>query len=527
MCKDAGIRYSYEMLEHGFKFILYRPQHRSDVYNVTLDVTLNGTEKSMRENMDVTRQKNNVFNAIPENFFNYLASNSNQRLYSRCLRLIYEQYEREISYRIPRNQIRDALAIYLLENHVSLEADEETGPMKNHTELATSILRKFCAKNVGWLEEENDDATYEKQIMITEQGLLLAEFLIQLEKPEKEEYSGYIFNIYNTFQNEELWRENPYVNGIKNIHINAKALSKSLKKLSTFIRKIIERMVNEGTLESLTENLLEYFDGSFIREYSRLIKQQNIHVYRNYIRAKLDDLRSDQELLDRLTLECTAEEELEKEEAQEYVLDMIAATRKFLVEDYDRIMKDIKHKINVYLQVAIGRARFLRNRETDEKGNVEQTVKYIVEEMNELGWEDEVPETLQALFTFETHSFVDAASLRYPRKQQAIRQVTVSEIEDMTEEDREMARRMLEKEAYNPFSKDKMREYLRLCMGNREVIQAEELPMDCKEDMLAALSAVAYGDENGFDIVPQEGYLDANEMLLRRFKIVRREGNEY
>ena len=477
--------------------------------------------------MDFTRQKNNVFNVIPENFFNYLASNSNQRLYSRCLRLIYEQYEREISYRIPRNQIRDALAIYLLENHVSLETDEETGPMKNHTELASSILRKFCARNVGWLEEENDDATYEKQIVITEQGLLLAEFLIQLEKPEKEEYSGYIFNIYNTFQNEELWQENPYVNGIKNIHMNAKELSKSLKKLSTFIRKIIERMVNEGSLESLTENLLEYFDGSFIREYSRLIKQQNIHVYRNYIRAKLDELRANQELLDRLVLECMAEEELEKEEAQEYVLDMIIATRKFLVEDYDQIMKDIKHKINVYLQVAIGRARFLRNRETDEKGNVEQTVKYIVEEMNELGWEDEVPETLQALFTFETHSFVDVSSLRYPRKQQAIRQAIVSEIEEMTKEDLENARRAQEKEAYNPFSKDKMREYLKLCMGNRTAIQAEDLPLDCKEDMLAALSAVAYGDENGFDIIPQEGYLSANEMLLRRFNIVRREKNEY
>ena len=141
----------------------------------------------------MNQQKGNIFNVIPANFFNYLASNSNQRLYSQCLRLIYEQYEREISYRIPRNQIRDALAIYLLENHVSLEDDDEAGSIKNHTDLASSILRKFCDKNVGWLEEENDDATYEKQIIMTEQGLLLAEFLMQLEKPEKEEYSGYIF----------------------------------------------------------------------------------------------------------------------------------------------------------------------------------------------------------------------------------------------------------------------------------------------------------------------------------------------
>lgn len=79
-------------------------------------------------------------------FFNYLASNSNQRLYSQCLKLIYAQYEREISYRIPRNLVRDSLAIYLLENHVSLDADDETGPMKNHTDLASAILRKFLSE---------------------------------------------------------------------------------------------------------------------------------------------------------------------------------------------------------------------------------------------------------------------------------------------------------------------------------------------------------------------------------------------
>lgn len=51
---------------------------------------------------------------------------------------------------------------------------------------------------------------------------------------------------------------------MRSIYQNARFLSKSLKRLSTFIRKVIEKMVNEETLESLTENLLEYFDGSFI-----------------------------------------------------------------------------------------------------------------------------------------------------------------------------------------------------------------------------------------------------------------------
>ena len=43
LCKDAGIRFSYESDELGFKFILYRPALRSDIPSVTL----NGTEMTV------------------------------------------------------------------------------------------------------------------------------------------------------------------------------------------------------------------------------------------------------------------------------------------------------------------------------------------------------------------------------------------------------------------------------------------------------------------------------------------------
>lgn len=476
---------------------------------------------------NLQQKRTNIFNIIPAGFFNYLASNSNQRLYAECLELIYGQYEREISYRIPRNQIRDSLAIYLLENHISLDTDEELEPIKTHGELASAILRKFCSKNVGWLEEENDEATYEKQILMTERGILLAEFLAQLKKPEKEEYAGYIFNIYNTFRNADQWAEHPYVNGIKNIYQNARFLSKSLKRLSTFIRKVIEKMVNEETLESLTENLLEYFDGSFIREYSRLTKQQNIHIYRGYIKAKLDEMKEDTKLLDRLASECMKEEELEETEAREYVEDMILSSRRFLTEDYDRIMKVIKHKINVYLQVAIGRARFLRNREVDERGNIEQTIRYIVEEMEELNWKENLPYEMHSLFTLRTQEFIDTSSLRYPRKQKTVRKAVVAEIEEMTQEDIEKSRKAQEKEAYNPFSKEKMKEYLKCCMGEKSALAVEEMPFDDKNDMLAALSAVVYAEENGFKVIPAEGYLETNRMLLKRFVVRRGDEDEH
>lgn len=47
VCKDAGVRFSYESDTNGFKFILYRPQIQSDISNITLDVTLSGTEMAV------------------------------------------------------------------------------------------------------------------------------------------------------------------------------------------------------------------------------------------------------------------------------------------------------------------------------------------------------------------------------------------------------------------------------------------------------------------------------------------------
>lgn len=54
LCKDAGIKYSYENRENGFKFILFRPKFQSDILDVTLDVTLNGTEMAV---LTILKQK--------------------------------------------------------------------------------------------------------------------------------------------------------------------------------------------------------------------------------------------------------------------------------------------------------------------------------------------------------------------------------------------------------------------------------------------------------------------------------------
>lgn len=465
----------------------------------------------------------NLFDVIPVGFFNYLASNSNHRIYADCLQVIYDEYDREISYRIPRSRIRDALAIYLMENHVQLEG-EKLLENRNYNDMANAVIRKLSDEDVGWLEEEADDMTYEKHIVMTEAGIRLAEFLAELKKPEKEEFSSYIYTIYNTLQNEEMWKNDPYIDVLIQVNRNARMLSKALKRLATFIRKIIERMVNEGTFESLTENIIEYCEGSFIKEYTRLTKQQNIHVYRGIIRKQLDRLQSEPEIFELLVIGCVVEEEISEQEAEERVITLIQSTKRFLTDDYDRIMKDIKHKINIYLHVAVGRMRFIYNRGIDIRGSVENTIQYIIEEMQDISMKDDMPQDMNGLFLLDRNEFIDMASLRYPRKQQQIRKTTVTEIEEMTEEQIEEARQAQKKEAYNPYSREKMKAYVEQLMGEQEFIDSAHIPIRSKNDILASLSAVAYSGENGYVVELEDGYMETEQMLLRNFTIRKEEG---
>ena len=58
---------------------------------------------------------NKIFDVIPDNYFNLLASNSNYRTNSFLLQFIYQQYDNEISYRIKRTVLRDELAYFIWE----------------------------------------------------------------------------------------------------------------------------------------------------------------------------------------------------------------------------------------------------------------------------------------------------------------------------------------------------------------------------------------------------------------------------
>ncbi len=467
-----------------------------------------------------------VFNVIPGNFFSNLSS-KNKRIYADCLQLIYQEYQNNtLNFRLPRKQLQDVIAGYFLETKEVLLQEDDEDDDGTAASSAAAVLRRFCRDDIGWLEEEIDDATYERQIVMSENGIALAKFLNQLESPQRAEYANYIFDIYNTLRNKEQWKEHPYVNGLKNIFQKSSDLSGSLRELSTFIRKIIEKMNREGTLTSLTENIIEYFNGDFIKEYSRLTKQQNIHIYRSFIRNELDKMLQDDVLFNQIVDDCSTEEDLKQSAAEDKVLGMIQAAKNFLEDDYDQIMQDIKHKINLYIQVALARIRFIQNRDEDVQGSVNRTIKYLVEEMDDLGMKEQLPSEMSELFNLQKYEYIDKDSIRYPRKNKVIKEQIVMDYEELSQETIDEAKQAQIKEAYNPYSKKLMKKYIDSKLDEKGQISSDDLPMGSKNDLLADLAAVAYGNDNGYDVELLDGYYEVNNMLIRRFKLTKLEDKD-
>lgn len=457
----------------------------------------------------------NLFSVINNNFFNLLSSDSNNRIYSDCLLRIYDVYEHEVSYKLPRAVIKDTVLCYLRDEHIS--PDDEYKTTDNY---ASGMLRKFI--DVGWIEEETDDTTYERQITMTDNGIALAEFLQRLIKPPKDEYSSYIFVIYNTLKNREQWENDPYVFALKEVYKNAKRLANSLKKLSTSIRSVIEEMVKEETLQSLTDNLISYCDGEFIKEYSRLVKQQNIHIYRVKIRGMLSELRSEK-YYENIVAGCYCEENLSNEEdAVNTVDNMFNATIRFLSDDYDKIMTDIKRKINVYLTLAIGRAHFLINHDENTQGYIEQTMKFLIEEFDTGDPDMTLPDEAGGLFNIFTQGYIDRKSLSFPKIRRAIEHADASEDIQLSDEDIQRAKEEQLKEAYNPYSKDLMKKYVLELMGNNRELLARDIPIKQRSDVLAVVSSAAYALENGFDIEIKDGYIENSGYVIRDFVILRK-----
>lgn len=280
-------------------------------------------------------------------------------------------------------------------------------------------------------------------------------------------------------------------------------------------------MLKEGSLVSLTENIIRYCDGDFIKEYSRLVQQQNIHLYREKISRRLEEFKG-VGYFGALTQSVKDEEGCNRNDAEEKVLRMLDSTRCFLHDDYNKIMKRIKDQINAYIKIAVARERILRNKGKDNRGNVEETVRYLVQHFDNDKL-NQIDEEIQYLFHIHDYEFIDRTSLHYPNKNQRIQSNVEIDVVEMSIEERERQKRKLQQESFNPYSKELMKKFLDSQMINGKIDSAN-LPLQGKKDVLASMASVTYARDNGYSIEIDEDFVESSEFKVRHWR-AKKDGN--
>lgn len=125
-------------------------------------------------------------------------------------------------------------------------------------------------------------------------------------------------------------------------------------------------------------------------------------------------------------------------------------------------------------------------------------------------------EDFQNLFRIQTNEFIDTSSLYIPRKTSSLTQNTENEYYELSDEAKKRQTALLQKEAYNPYSKDKMKNYF------SSFPKSSFQSVENKDNMLSTLAAITYAKENGWSIASSDEYIQSDSFKMRKWEASRK-----
>ena len=75
---------------------------------------------------------------------------------------------------------------------------------------------------------------------------------------------------------------------------------------------------------------------------------------------------------------------------------------------------------------------------------------------------------------------------------------------------------LLQKEADNPFSKDKVKDYF------EKYPESTSLTLENKDNMLSTLAALTYAKENGWNITSYDEYIKSDDYKMRNWEATKK-----
>ena len=405
-----------------------------------------------------------------------------------------------------------------------IQFEDSADVFKDSRAKANVFLRKL--KAYGWIEYEfgNDQRA---KIVMPNHSITIMQAFSTITNSKEMEYQSEVSAIYSLLTNKNLY-DRPYPQIIKPVYDRTLALFTELKKLNTNIRKYIDELTEEQTPEELMEHFFSYNENVGTKAYHRMMTNDNISRFRNTIVTRLRDILNNEAIMERAVIGYqNIEGENDNAEASDKVIEIITNVIGYF-NSYDDIENEIKHKHSKYLKSAVNRARFAFLSTNNIEGIISTILRSLANAFNseeEYDIYDDVPDDYCRIFNMFPQSFISGESLKTISISKKI--VDVEEIftpQTISGEEILQRRIALKEKNEQRFSKKKINAFLRILLKDREEINASEIEVHTKRDMIRLIFINIYGRDkrSEYIVLPRENIICNNGFTFKDFTLKRR-----
>lgn len=422
--------------------------------------------------------------------------------------------DKQLSFGVERDVLVDELQYYFDQAHgVEVDSEEFAGGSRAK---ANAMLRSL--ERYGWIDVETDKS-YVQRVNFKEYAVKMIRTLLEVSQEKQIEYQGYIYTIYSLVRTAS---EDPGVILLQIVE-NTDLLITGLKNLNSNIKHYIDDLTRHQTVAQIMDALFhDYMENIVDKAYHRLLTSDNVSKFRPEILERLEEKSRDKDYVKKAGERLAELREIPVEEARElvyqYLHQIIEAFRSM-----DDILNEINQKNTQYQKAAVNRARFLLTGSEDVRGQLKEILmelnERIIRENWELGGIYEI-DFFEKLIRIYHCAFLDERSFYAPVegkkefKPQAIMEDKVDE--KVRQEKRQRMREKLQR----VLSPEKIGQYVKEQMKDREVMLASALPLETTEDFIKVIYVRLYGQRKNMNYrIVGKGQVQVNGFRFQDFEI--------
>ena len=466
----------------------------------------------------------NIFSITGSDFFKALTGKY-QNIFIDCLEIIYNSYRTELSYGIDKEVLVLQLTDYFDRNSpADIQFEDGTEVFKDPRAKANEFLRKL--KAYRWIEYEfgNDQRA---KIVMPNHSVTIMQAFAAIANVKEMEYQSEVSTIYSLLTNENLY-DRPYPQIIKPVYDRTLALFTELKKLNTSIRKYIDELTEGQTPEEIMEHFFSYNENIGTKAYHRMMTNDNISRFRNTIVSRLRDILRDGAIMERAVIGYqNIEGENEKTEASDKVIEIITNVINCF-DSYDNIEKEIQRKHSKYLRSAVNRAKLAFLNTNNIEGKISTILRSLANAFDPKeghGIYDDVPDDHCRIFALFPQNFLSGESLRTIGISKKIVDVEeISTSQTISGEEILQRRIALKEKNEQRFSRKNINAFVRILLKDREEINASEIELHTKRDMIRLIFIRIYGRDkrSEYIVLPKENIICNNGFTFKDLTLKRR-----